>query len=124
MEFYLANKRNKMAGVSNTKTSFVFATKEDLSMLIDKVDTLNTKKQISYAVNRMTMFTSSADVSSIQQKIKLSSIVFGQKGRRLVLYEKSIHGICYCLRGQFLSVRGIKLHNDSFNNVIEFVSGL
>ena len=68
MEFYLANKRNKMAGVSNTKTPFVFATKEDLSMLIDKADTLNTKKQISCAVNRMTMFASSADVPSIQAK--------------------------------------------------------
>ena len=66
MEFYLENKQNKMAGVSNTQTPLVFATENSLSMLFDEYDSVNTKKQISYAVNRMKMFASSAGVSSIK----------------------------------------------------------
>ena len=57
MEFYLESKQNKMAGVSNIQTPLVFAT---------EYDSVNTKKQISYAVNRMKMFASSAGVSSIK----------------------------------------------------------
>ena len=55
-----------MAGTSNAKTPFVFATKDELSMLIDEADSANTKKQISYAVKRMKMFASSAGVPSIE----------------------------------------------------------
>ena len=42
--------------VSHTQTPFVFATEDGLSMLIDECDSVNTKKQISYAENRMKMF--------------------------------------------------------------------
>ena len=52
--------------LSCVKTSFVFTTDENLPMIIDDADSVNTKKQISYAVNRMKMFASSAGVSSIE----------------------------------------------------------
>ena len=55
-----------MAGVSNTQTPLVFATENSLSMLFYEYDSVNTKKQISYAVNRMKVFASGAGVSSIK----------------------------------------------------------
>ena len=55
-----------MAGVSNTKTPFVFTTEDELSMLIDGAASVNAKNQISYAVIRMKIFASSAGVPRIE----------------------------------------------------------
>ena len=42
-----------MVGISNTKAPFILATEDELSVLIDESDSVNTKKQISYAVKRI-----------------------------------------------------------------------
>ena len=56
--------QNKMSGISNAKTPFVFPAEDELSMLIDQADSPNSKKQIFYALKRL-MFSSSAGVPPI-----------------------------------------------------------
>ena len=99
-----------MAGVSSSvKTPFVFATNEDLSMLIDEADSVNTKKQkISYAINRMKMFASSAGVSSIEimSEIELDGFLARffaglRKEDGSYYMKKSMYGIRYGLRRHF-----------------------
>ena len=65
-----------MAAISNTKTPFVFATVDELSMLINEADSANTKKQISFAVKQIKLFASSAGVPPIEtmNQTKLDSL--------------------------------------------------
>ena len=52
MEFYLENKQNKMADVSNHcfkyKNAFCFPVEDDLSMVIKEVYSVNTKQKDKY----------------------------------------------------------------------------
>ena len=98
-----------MAGTSNTKTPFVFATEDELSMLL-----VNTKKQISYAVKRMKMFASSAGVPTIEtmNETELDSFLAKfyaglRKDDGSYYTKKSMRGIRYGVRRHFLAVRSI-----------------
>ena len=105
-----------MVGISNTRTPFIFATEEDLSMLIDEADSANTKKQILYAVNRMKMFASSAGMPPIETMSEtqldsfLAKFYAGLRKEDGSYYmKKSMHGIHYGLRRHFLAVRSIDI---------------
>ena len=55
-----------MAGVLNYKTPYVFHMEDDLSMLIEEAESMMTKEQMPYIVNRMKMFASSAYVPHVE----------------------------------------------------------
>ena len=97
MEFYLGNKQNKMADISNTKTPFVFATEYDLSMPIHNADWVNTKDS-----NILCYKPKENDLlkvwCAIYRNKELDNADLGRK--MACIMKKSMHGIPEGIRTQ------------------------
>ena len=106
-----------MAG-SSSSNPFVLVTEDDMSALIEDPDSLNTKRQIKYAVNRMNAFASCAGANSLETMTDLELDNFlaqfyaGTRKENGSLYtSKSMHGLRYGIHRHFQSVKGIDITN-------------